>query len=76
MDAMKASVYLGMTLDALYTAVSRRKVPFRWQGRKLVFDKEELDAYMHQLDGVTLAEAVSRILHNGIDQNLPNEGLT
>lgn len=38
---------------------------YEWPGRKLVFDKVELDAYINSLEGGSAEEAVARILHHG-----------
>lgn len=54
----RTASYLGMSEAAVYAAVARRQLPFRKLGRKLVFDIIELDAYMHQLEGVGVSEAV------------------
>ena len=72
LDVRGAATYLSMTDTAIYTAANRRQIPFRRLGRKLVFDTEELDAYMHQLGGVDLDEAVARRLHNGTVKALEN----
>jgi hypothetical protein len=61
-----------MTEGAVYAAVARRQIPFRRLGRKLVFDAVELDAYMHGLEGVDVAEAVARRLHNGTVKDFSN----
>jgi len=72
LDVKGAAVYLSMTEGAVYAAVERRQIPFRRLGRKLVFDSVELDAYMHGLEGVDVAEAVARRLHNGTVNTLAN----
>ncbi len=61
-----------MTEGAVYAAAARRQIPFRRQGRKLVFDAIELDAYMHGLEGVDVTEAVARRLHNGTVKEFSN----
>jgi len=71
LDVKAAAIYLGMTEGAVYAASARRQIPFRRQGRKLVFDAVELDTYMHQLEGVDVNEAVARRLHNGTATELP-----
>ncbi len=43
----------------------RGQVPFRRHGAKLVFDREELDTYMHSLEGVDVHEAVARTVNGG-----------
>lgn len=65
LDVKAAALYLGMTEGAVYAAAERRQLPFRKQGRKLVFDVMKLDAYIEGLEGVDVTEAVARRLHNG-----------
>jgi excisionase family DNA binding protein len=72
LDVRGAAVYLSMTETAIYTAANRHQLPFRRLGRKLMFDAVELDAYMHGLTGVDVAEAVARRLHNGTVKDLSN----
>jgi len=72
LDVKGAAQYLGMTVMAVYAAVARRQIPFRRQGRKLVFDRLELDAYMHGLEGVDVSEAIARRLHNGTVEGFSN----
>jgi len=60
-----AALYLGMTVGALYKSAQRRLVPYRKKRKLLFFDVAELDAYMHQLKGVDVREAVSRVLNGG-----------
>lgn len=72
LDAEAAAVYLGMTATALYKSAQRRLVPYRKKGKRLVFDVAELDAYMHQLEGVDVGEAVSRALNGGTMKALAN----
>ncbi|MCX6900864.1 MAG: helix-turn-helix domain-containing protein [Verrucomicrobia bacterium] len=71
LDVKAAAAYLGTTAGAIYAAVARRQIPFRRLGAKLVFDRQELDAYMHGLEGVDVAEAVSRTLNDGTVAALP-----
>lgn len=61
-DASRTAQYLGITTQALYNLVARRFVPFRKMGKKLVFDVQELDAYIARLDGIGADEAADRIL--------------
>jgi len=72
LDVEAAAVYLGMTAGALYKAAQRRKVPSRKKGKLWVFDRVELDAYMHSLEGVDVAEAVARTLNGGTVTALAN----
>jgi hypothetical protein len=68
MDVAGAAVYLGRTPEAIYKAAQRRLIPFRRLGKKLVFDTVELDRYMQALEGVDVAEATARLMHNGTIQ--------
>jgi len=65
LDVETAADYLGTTAGALYKSAQRRLVPCRKKGKRLVFDRVELDAYMHALEGVEVAEAVARTLNGG-----------
>lgn len=69
LDAKGAACYLGMTVDAVYTAVQRRLIPFRRLNTKLVFDSVELDEYMRRLEGVGVDEAVARVQHGGTEKD-------
>ena len=69
LDVAGAAEYLCMTEGAVYVAKARKQIPFRKQGRKLVFDKVALDAYMQSLEGVDVDEAVERRLYNGTLNN-------
>ena len=70
LDTEAAGVYLGMSVDAIYTGVARRQIPVRRRGRTLVFDVVELDAYVHGLEGVAVDEAIGRRLHDGTVKEL------
>jgi len=63
-----AAIYLGTTPGALYKAVQRRLVPHRKNGKRLVFDRLALDAWINQLEGVDVAEAVGRQRNAGTMQ--------
>jgi len=65
LDVISAATYLGTTSGAVYAAVARRQIPFRRLGRKILFDKNELDAYIKSLEGVSVEEAVARIQNRG-----------
>lgn len=66
-----AAIYLSCTEKALYELVRKRKVPFRRQGRKILFLRSELDRFLHGLPGFSfenlqtaeqrLREAVFRV---------------
>lgn len=65
LDVKSTARYLGATTNAIYAAVARRQIPYRRFGRKLVFDRLELDVYVKALDGVTVEEAIARLQHGG-----------
>ena len=56
----QAAIYLGKSEKALYKSAERREVPFRRWGRKLVFDRHELDAFIKALPGLSLEEVLER----------------
>jgi len=72
LDVEAAADYLGTTATALYKSAQRRLVPCRKKGKRLVFDRVELDDYMHALEGVEVAEAVARTLNGGTVSALAN----
>jgi len=72
LNVASAADYLGTTATALYKSAQRRLVPCRKKGKRLVFDRVELDEYMHALDGVDVAEAVARTLNGGTVAPLAN----
>jgi excisionase family DNA binding protein len=65
LDVQSAAIYLGTTPTAIYAAVARRQIPHRRFGRKLVFDKVELDMFVKALEGVSKDEAIARTMHGG-----------
>lgn len=69
-DVKATAVYLGCTPGAVYATAQRRLIPHRKQGRKLLFDKIELDAYVKALEGVDADEANARLLHSGTMRGL------
>lgn len=54
LDVRGAASLLGMTDKALRRQVERGRVPFRRLGRKVIFLRNELEAWLHELPGVTL----------------------
>jgi excisionase family DNA binding protein len=56
----EAAVYLGESEKGLRKLVERRQVPFRRNGRRLIFDLQELEAWFQSLPGVTLDEGLAR----------------
>jgi hypothetical protein len=55
-----AAIFIDHTEKALRKLVERRKVPFRRNGRRLLFVLQELEIWFHSLPGVTLEEALVR----------------
>lgn len=45
MTVAEAAEFLRLTPDALYTMVSERRVPYRKAGRRLLFERGELEAW-------------------------------
>ena len=70
LDVGSTATYLGTTSTAIYAAVARRQIPFRRFGRKLLFDRIELDSYIKSLKGVSVEEAVARIQDRGTTRAL------
>jgi excisionase family DNA binding protein len=52
----EAAKLLSCSLSALYKLVARRKIPFRKQGKKIVFLDRELETYLDGLPGIKLDE--------------------
>jgi excisionase family DNA binding protein len=52
----EAAKVLSCSPSALYKLVARRKIPFRKQGKKIVFLQRELEAYLDGLPGIRLDE--------------------
>jgi hypothetical protein len=59
LNLKEAAVYLGKTEKALYISVGRRQIPYRKWGKKLVFDRVELDKFITGLPGVTFDDVAS-----------------
>ena len=55
----EAARYLGKTDKALYLSVMRKEVPFRKWGKKLIFDRMELDKFISTLPGVTFEDVLA-----------------
>ena len=55
----EAAKYLGKTEKALYLSVMRKEVPFRKWGKKLVFDRIELDKFIAALPGITFDDVLA-----------------
>lgn len=52
---------LGKKRKAVEKMVERRLLPFRKHGKRIVFNRVELAAFMDKLPGVTLEEAERRV---------------
>jgi excisionase family DNA binding protein len=52
----QAAELLGRTPHAMYRLIARRKVPFRKDGRRVLFLESELCEFMEGLPGLSLAE--------------------
>jgi len=51
-----AAVFLGRSEAALRGLIRRRALPFRWHGRKIVFLRDELIAFINALPGPRLSD--------------------
>jgi excisionase family DNA binding protein len=54
----EAARLLACSPSALYKLVARRKIPFRKQGKKIVFLRSELEQYLNQLPGYRLEDVL------------------
>jgi excisionase family DNA binding protein len=54
----EAARLLACSPSALYKLVARRKIPFRKQGKKIVFLRSELEQYLNQLPGNRLEDVL------------------
>lgn len=70
LDVKSTAIYLSRTPGAVYELVAKRQIPFRRRGKKLIFDRQELDEYVHGLEGVDVVEAVGRTLNGGTIKEL------
>jgi len=52
---------LGKKRKAVEKLVERRLLPFRRPGKRIIFSRAELAAFMDKLPGVTLEEAERRV---------------
>jgi excisionase family DNA binding protein len=48
------AVLLGCSEQAVYKQVYRQALPYRKMGRKVVFLRQEVEAYLHGLPGLEL----------------------
>ena len=47
LDVREASDYLGLAESTLYTMANQRRIPFLKMGRRLKFDRKELERWIH-----------------------------
>lgn len=59
LDVKGVASLLGLTEKGLRRQVDRRRVPYRRLGRKVVFIKSEIEAWMNALPGAKLEEVLS-----------------
>jgi excisionase family DNA binding protein len=60
MNTSAAAAFLDCTPTALYKLVSRRAIPFRKKGKKLLFLRSELEQFLRQLPGLRLVDLATR----------------
>ena len=58
MDVHTAASFVGVTEKDIRGKVSRRLLPFRRLGGRIVFIRRELESYLSALDGCPLEEAL------------------
>jgi excisionase family DNA binding protein len=61
LDMKEAASSLGTTRDSLYDLVGRGGIPCRRIGRKFIFPKADLDAWLQQLPGISVPQAIASI---------------
>jgi hypothetical protein len=61
LDIATASQWLGCSEKALRARVSRHLVPFRKLSGRVVFRRAELEQFIEQLPGVTVAQAQANL---------------
>jgi excisionase family DNA binding protein len=61
MDLTEAAAYLRMTKRAVRGRVSRRQLPYRKLGRRLMFLRSELERFVTELSGCSYAEALKNV---------------
>lgn len=59
LDVKSASDFLGETEKAIRARVARRMIPFRRLGRRIIFLRTELEAWLAALEGCSLDEALA-----------------
>ena len=56
----EAAELLGVSVKAVYELTHRGRIPYRKRGTRTIFIREELNQYLQDLPGVTLAEALEQ----------------
>jgi excisionase family DNA binding protein len=56
LNVEQAAAMLGRTPHAMYRLIARRKVPYRKDGRRVLFLERELLAFVEALPGLSLEE--------------------
>jgi excisionase family DNA binding protein len=59
LSVKEAAQYLGRSEKSIYISVGRRQIPFPKWGKKLVFDREELDKFISSLPGMTFDDVLA-----------------
>jgi excisionase family DNA binding protein len=54
LSAKDMAALLGCSEQAVYKQVYRRALPYRKLGRKVIFLRQEVEAYLHGLPGLQL----------------------
>ena len=60
LNVEETAVMLGRTSHAIYRLVERRRIPFRKDGRRVMFVESELAQFIANLPGVTLDDVMER----------------
>jgi excisionase family DNA binding protein len=62
MSTSAAAAFMDCTTTALYKLVSRRAIPYRKKGKKLLFLRSELTQFLRELPGLKLEDLAARDL--------------
>ena len=65
MSVEQAAAMLGRSPHAIYRLVDRQRIPYRKDGRRVLFVESELRAFIDALPGMTLEQVVERE-HGGL----------
>jgi excisionase family DNA binding protein len=60
LNVYRAAQVLGTSPIGVYKLVSRRQIPFRKNGRRLIFLRSELEQFLRGLPGMSLADLTTR----------------